>query len=80
MTDEFVTVNAADVLESIIDTNLYLRREAVIRRIDRSADHCLKPRVYEDLSAHDDKDTLLLRIPRRRMLDEIEVASCQSST
>lgn len=73
-------MDAADVLESIVDTNLYLRREAVIRRIDRSADDCLKPRVNEDLSAHDDEDALLLRIPSRRVLYEIEVAPCQCST
>jgi hypothetical protein len=72
-TDKLITVNAAVVLQSLIDTDRDLAVKAVSAGIDRSTDNAGEVGLQQKLPAHDDENSGSLGIERRRVFDAVEI-------
>jgi hypothetical protein len=73
-------MDAAVVLQPLLDTDRNLAMEAVSACVDGGTDNTGKPRIEEELPTYDDEDPGSARVSSRRMPDSEEIASCHGMT
>ena len=78
--DQLIAVNAAVVLESLLDADRNLAVKTVPAGVDRRADHAGKAGIEEKLTAYDDEYAGSPRVEGRGVSDPVEITSPQGMT
>lgn len=79
-TDEVVTVNAAVVLETLLDSDRNLTVKTVSACIDGGTDNARKTGINEQLAAHNDEDSGSSRVELRWMPDSVKITPYHGMT